>query len=110
MHNEFVAASTRRRLTTRLLSRLTHCAAMLVLVMTSSASMAQWKSIADQMHEARVQPGSALERLVLQNQDFHLLRPEEASDTLPYPPWLRVHWRKAHPEGNYSADDPSGGY
>ena len=24
--------------------------------------------------------------------------PEEAHDQLPYPPWLRVYWRKAHPE------------
>src|SRR5262249_4038225 len=44
------------------------------------------------------------------NQDFSLLRPEEADDKLLIPLWLRVQWRKANPEGNYSAADPTGGY
>jgi hypothetical protein len=26
------------------------------------------------------------------------------------PVWLRVYWRKRHPEGAYSANDPTGGY
>ena len=30
-----------------------------------------------------------------------MLRAEEASDKIPVPLWLRVHWRKAHPEGSY---------
>jgi len=70
----------------------------------------RWTSVEEQLATAKVQKGSALETLIRNNQDFHMLRPEEAHDTLEIPLWLRVHWRKAHPEGNYSAQDPSGGY
>ena len=31
-------------------------------------------------------------------------------DEVRVPPWLRVHWRKAHPEMKYDAADPTGGY
>src|SRR5207302_133201 len=44
------------------------------------------------------------------NQDLGLLRPEEAADSLKLPPWLRVLWRKHHPDGRYLASDPTGGY
>ncbi len=37
-----------------------------------------------------------------------MLRPEEAHDQLGLPPWLRVYWRKLHPDADYSG--PSGGY
>lgn len=57
-----------------------------------------------------VLPGSALERLIRQNQDFAMLRPEEAYDKIPVPAWLRVHWRKHHPEMAYDPADPTGGY
>ena len=69
-----------------------------------------WPSVEEQLAAAKAVQGSALEKLILDHQDFHLLRPEEAHDTLGFPPWLRVYWRKSHPEGKYSADDPSGGY
>ncbi|MFL6212264.1 MAG: C25 family cysteine peptidase [Blastocatellia bacterium] len=75
-----------------------------------SASTFQWPSLSQQLIDAGVAPGSALEALIRANQDFSMLRPEEAKDTLRVPLWLRVHWRKAHPEGNYSALDPTGGY
>jgi hypothetical protein len=39
-----------------------------------------------------------------------MLRPEEANDNLGLPPWVRVYWRKAHPESVPSVNDPSGGY
>ena len=39
-----------------------------------------------------------------------MLRAGEASDKIPVPLWLRVYWRKGHPEANYSAADPTGGY
>jgi hypothetical protein len=48
--------------------------------------------------------------LVQENQDFQLLRPEEASDRIGIPLWLRVYWRKQHPELEYRRDDPTGGY
>jgi len=63
-----------------------------------------------QLAADRVAPGSALERLIRQNQDFAMLRPEEAHDRIPVPLWLRVYWRKSHPEATYSAADPTGGY
>ena len=69
-----------------------------------------WPSLAEQLAADHVVPGSALALLIAVNQDFLLLRPEEVKDTLRLPPWLRVWWRKAHPEGNYSAGDPTGGY
>jgi len=44
---------------------------------------------------------SALERLIAANQDFELLRVEEADDRSAVPAWLRVLWRKSHPAGPY---------
>jgi hypothetical protein len=69
-----------------------------------------WPSVDEQLNQDNVPPGSALERLIREHQDFHLLRPEEATDRVGVPPWLRVYWRKQHPELNYPADDPTGGY
>jgi hypothetical protein len=69
-----------------------------------------WPTLEEQLVASKVIHGSALEKLIRDNQDFHMLRSEEAHDNLRLPPWLRVLWRKQHPEGNYSASDPSGGY
>jgi hypothetical protein len=69
-----------------------------------------WPSLTGQLQADRVASRSALAALITANQDFSLLRPEEAKDTIPVPLWLRVYWRKAHPEGNYSGADPTGGY
>jgi BNR repeat-like domain len=44
---------------------------------------------------------TALERLVAENQDFGLLEPGELRDGPPIPAWLRVAWRKEHPDGPY---------
>jgi hypothetical protein len=70
----------------------------------------RWPSLERQLADAQVEPGSALEQLIRDNQDFTILGAHEAADTLGLPPWLRVHWRKAHPDEAYSAADPSGGY
>jgi hypothetical protein len=67
-----------------------------------------WPPVEKQLAESKVIHGSALYKLILENQDFHMLKPEEASDKLRLPPWLRVYWRKLHPDANYSG--PSGGY
>jgi hypothetical protein len=72
--------------------------------------MPSWPSVEEQFAKAKVISGNALDKLIRDNQDFHLLRPEEADDNIGLPPWLRVYWRKQHPEGVYSADDPTGGY
>jgi hypothetical protein len=69
-----------------------------------------WPSTAKQLAEDRIPPGSALEKLILENQDFSKLRKEETLDKIRIPYWLRVHWRKHHPEFVYSSTDPTGGY
>lgn len=56
-----------------------------------------WPSIEEQLSEAHAAPGSALEQLIIDNQDFHLLDPEEAHDKIGLPVWLRVLWQKNHP-------------
>lgn len=68
----------------------------------------KWPSLKEQLAASRVAKGSALEQLIQDNQDFEMLRPEEASDKLGLPPWLRVYWRKLHPDAQYTG--PSGGY
>ena len=69
-----------------------------------------WPSLAEQLQKSGVRPGTALERLIRNNQDFALLRLDESTDKRGLPPWARVWWRKAHPELSYSASDPTGGY
>lgn len=71
---------------------------------------APWPSLSQQLQKAEARPGSAFEALIKANQDFSMLRPEESSDQRGLPMWLRVYWRKAHPEGVYASDDPTGGY
>jgi hypothetical protein len=71
---------------------------------------ARWPSLAEQLARDRVPAGSALARLIVENQEIQLLRPAEAHDKMGLPPWLRVLWRKQHPEGEYLASDPTGGY
>ncbi len=84
------------------------------LVLSLSAPLAAapsgFPSLAQQLAADRVVAGSALAALVRANQDIAMLRPEEASDRLGLPPWLRIWWRKAHPAGRYRASDPTGGY
>jgi len=68
----------------------------------------KWPSLEEQLAASEVSKGSALEQLIRDNQDFEMLRREEASDQLEIPPWLRVYWRKLHPHAKY--EGPSGGY
>jgi hypothetical protein len=76
----------------------------------STSSPGSWPSLEAQLARDHVPAGSALEKLIASNQDFQLLRPEEAADKIAVPLWLRVLWRKRHPEGNYTAADGTGGY
>ena len=73
-------------------------------------SQPTWPSVDQQLASAKVRPGSALEKLIQDNQDFHLLQPQEAADKIGLPVWLRVYWRKQHPEAEYRLGDPTGGY
>jgi len=69
-----------------------------------------WPSVEEQLAAHKIVRGSALEQLVRDNQDFHMLRPEEAHDDLKIPPWLRVYSRKRFPGFRHLAEDPTGGY
>jgi len=71
---------------------------------------ATWPSLDRQLSQAHAVPGSALETLIRDNQDFSMLRAGEANDKIMVPAWLRVWWRKGHPNMVYSATDPTGGY
>src|SRR5262245_54616445 len=85
-----------------------------LLMLTAAGAFAAradgWPTLREQLAESHVPAGSALEKLIRANQDFSLLRPDEAYDKILVPPWLRVIWRKAHPEVDYSPMDPTGGY
>jgi hypothetical protein len=62
-------------------------------------SRRRFPRVEDQLRAARVEYGSRLEQLVRDNQDIDLLRPEESEDDgIDIPLWLRVHYRKNHPE------------
>lgn len=66
--------------------------------------------LAEQLKAAHAKPGSAFEKLIKENQDFSKLKDRDATDKV-VPPWLKVYWRKGHPEGNYeNLNDPTGGY
>lgn len=68
-------------------------------------------SLDEQLRAAKVVQGNQLEQLIRANQDFDLLHPSESKgDRTGLPLWLRVHWRKNHPEESYSPDDPTRGY
>lgn len=67
-------------------------------------------SIEEQLHASKVTRGSALEKLIRDNQDFDLLSSQEAHDDAGLPPWLRVYWRKSHPDEQRSTVNPGASY
>lgn len=67
-------------------------------------------TIRDQIESASAPKGSALEKLIRANQDFELLQPEEFEDDYPIPLWLRVAWRKQHPEVQLPTKNPGAAY
>jgi hypothetical protein len=70
----------------------------------------EWPSLEDQLAAANTKRGSALEKLIRDNQDFHLLHAGEAHDDYGIPLWLRVFWRKNHPDVQHSTVNPGAGY
>jgi BNR repeat protein len=96
--------------------RRTLIVSALTLALTANVASAAprhragWPTLDQQLKVDRVEAGSPLEKFIEANQDFRMLRPDEATDKIPVPAWLRVAWRKDHPELTYSADDPTGGY
>jgi hypothetical protein len=71
-----------------------------------TGSRRAWPPLDKQLTDAKAPAGSQLEQLVRDNQDFALLDPAEVSDDLGFPLWLRVYWRKTHPELDLSGPTP----
>lgn len=70
----------------------------------------QFPSLEEQLAAVGAKPGTAFEKLIRENQDFSKLLPRDVTDRI-VPPWLKVYWRKGHPEVNYNnLKDPTGGY
>jgi hypothetical protein len=67
-------------------------------------------TVNDQVKQAGAPAQSALAKMIRANQDFELLQPEELEDEFPIPPWLRVAWRKQHPEVQLPAKNPGAAY
>ncbi|MEO8382955.1 MAG: pre-peptidase C-terminal domain-containing protein, partial [Acidobacteriota bacterium] len=87
-----------------------------VFLLTATVASAQsqgngkFPSLDEQLKKAHVKANSALDKLIRKNQDFSKLKAKDANDQI-VPPWLKVYWRKGHPEANYDNDnDPTGGY
>ncbi|MCI0389214.1 MAG: hypothetical protein MOB07_10700, partial [Acidobacteria bacterium] len=70
----------------------------------------EWPSLERQFAVDKVIQGSALDQLIRDNQDFSVLHPQEVSDRLGLPPWLRVYWRRVNPDWRYGPEDPTGNY
>jgi hypothetical protein len=70
-----------------------------------------WPSVEEQLKAAQAIPGTPLEKLIRDNQDASVLRPDERPDDLVgLPLWLRIYYRKTHPDEPLSTVDPAGGY
>jgi hypothetical protein len=74
------------------------------------ASKPKRPTISAQIESAKAPKGSALEKLIRANQDFELLHPEEFEDDYPIPLWLRVAWRKQHPDVQLPAKNAGAAY
>ena len=72
------------------------------------AGRSNFQSLEEQLRAVNAKAGSALDKLIRANQQLDMLRPEEATDRVGLPPWIRVYWRKKHPDAKYFG--PSGGY
>ncbi len=74
----------------------------------------EWPTLEQQLNKTykgfKVGKNTVLENLIKENQEFSMLRADEMNDRRNLPPWIRVWWRKQHPELIYSGDDPTGGY
>ena len=68
------------------------------------------QTVAEQIKQTGAPAGSALEKLIRDNQDFELLHPEELNDDSPIPLWLRVLWRKQHPDIPMPSKNPGAAY
>ncbi len=70
---------------------------------------AGWPELKEQLAIAQAIPGSALEKLIKDNQDVGMLDPSEnPNDVWKLPLWIRVYFRKQHPEIEFRG--PGAGY
>jgi hypothetical protein len=70
-----------------------------------------WPSAEEQVREAGAPKGSVLEKLIQEHQDRSLLHPEESpDDSLRLPLWIRVYWRRNHPDLQVSTVNPLAAY
>jgi hypothetical protein len=76
----------------------------------SQSKTVSWPSVEAQLDAAKSARGKALEDLIRANQDFHLLDAREANDNFDIPLWLRVLFRKRHPEVQLSTVNPGASY
>lgn len=67
-------------------------------------------TLTDQIKDARAPSGSVLEKMIRENQDFELLATEELDDNYRVPLWLRVLYRKQHPEITFPAKNTGAAY
>jgi hypothetical protein len=65
----------------------------------------RWPTLEEQLAEDHIIPGSALEQLIRENQDISLLNPAELNDRWGLPPWVRIYFRKQHPELTFTGPD-----
>jgi hypothetical protein len=65
----------------------------------STGGRSGFPSLEEQLRAANVKTGSALDKLIRANQQLDMLRQEEATDRVGLPPWIRIYWRKKHPDG-----------
>jgi hypothetical protein len=74
------------------------------------ASKPKRPTIKAQIESAKAPKGSALDKLIRANQDFELLHPDEFDDDYSVPLWLRVLWRKQHPDVQLPEKNPGAAY
>jgi hypothetical protein len=94
---------------------LSACALLTAGLLTAGVAAAgtarsSWPSLKSQIARDRIPAGSPLAKLIASNQDFQLLRAEEAHDKIAVPLWLRVLWHKQHPNMASVPGDATGGY
>jgi hypothetical protein len=87
------------------------CVMLLVGVPKEEVGMAKkLPSVDSQIRDAKAPKGSNLEALIRENQDFDMLAPGELDDNYRLPLWLRVLWRKQHPEIKMPEKNPGAAY
>ena len=83
---------------------------LFMVTLPGAAAPKKFPSLDEQLKKAKARPGTAFEKLIRANQDFSQLKDRDADDKI-VPPWLKVYWRKGHPQGKYdNPEDPTGGY